>query len=387
MTQPAADRIDRHDPPDATLGGKLCALLLALHDDEYLAAKANDFGRSSSITLLITGLLFNCFILWDYAPDPVHAAAAVPWRLAGSGALLLCGAVSWNNTRSVRMRVALTVTPLSVVATYIHIISILDDGAAYGVGGFLYFFLIAPFISFVQPITLSIVVFVAIAIFPPIAAQFGLSAGLSWPIYNAYVWLAFTPVVVIMLLMNYLYLHLFLYRRQVMAQAMYDSLTRIANRPHFHDFAAEQLERHRRTGQPISLLFIDIDHFKRINDRYGHAVGDHAIRHVAATLGTLVRDQDMLARYGGEEFVVLLSQTGSFDARRIAERMRAAIEQAPLRVDGADGSLALLAISIGITSHTPAAGQACDVDTLVHEADLALYEAKNAGRNRIVVNA
>lgn len=370
--------------PDAPAPTGLIALCKAVHSRENINAKNDDFCRLSSVTLLMTGLLFNCFIIWDYAVDPVHAGEAVVWRLLGSAILLVTGALGWQDTRALRTRLAAVIAPLCLLAVYIHILGILDNGAVYGVGGFLYFFIFIPFIAFAQPLALSIFIQVAIAVFPPLAAQFGLDAGLDWGIYNAYVWLAFTPVAVLMLTMDILYLRMVSYRSQALAQAMKDGLTQVSNRRHFNLTADQRLQQHRARNEPLSLLFIDIDHFKAVNDEYNHAIGDRAIRHVATTLSELIRDQDILGRYGGEEFVVLLTQTDADTARAVAERMRIGIANTPLTVAGATHQPIALTISVGIATCAPGFSRHRNLDAFIHDADLALYQAKKQGRNRVV---
>jgi two-component system, cell cycle response regulator len=158
-----------------------------------------------------------------------------------------------------------------------------------------------------------------------------------------------------------------------------DTLTGLRNRRSVDHALADEFERSRRYGNPLSVMIADIDHFKRVNDRYGHPIGDAALRHVAERLAAQVRKTDVAARYGGEEFLIVLPETARDGAAVLGERIRAAVEHAPL--DLAGGGRLDLTISIGAAEKNPA-----DAATdLVAAADRALYEAKAGGRNRLVI--
>jgi len=157
-----------------------------------------------------------------------------------------------------------------------------------------------------------------------------------------------------------------------------DSLTEIYNRRYFHELATIELERSRRSGRQASLLLIDIDHFKRVNDSFGHAAGDEVLKGVVATVKTLLRDSDLFARIGGEELVVLMPETGIDAARLVAERLRAAIEGD--RYSLPNHSVTVTAsIGLAVTPIPPE-----PLAELLERSDRALYAAKAAGRNCVV---
>lgn len=161
-------------------------------------------------------------------------------------------------------------------------------------------------------------------------------------------------------------------------QARHDLLTDVFNRRALMDVLEREIARRRRGAPEFSVLMIDLDHFKRFNDLHGHLVGDAALIHVADQLRKAARTQDVLARFGGEEFCVLLPATGVEEARRAAERLRAAVAAAPLRHRG--GILEPINISVGVATHqSPLESW----DSLLGRADAALYEAKSSGRNTI----
>jgi diguanylate cyclase (GGDEF)-like protein len=167
-------------------------------------------------------------------------------------------------------------------------------------------------------------------------------------------------------------------REELRSRAETDPLTGAANRRRFHQALEIECLRYARNRLPLSVLMIDLDHFKAVNDRYGHPVGDAVLRTVAQLLLLSLRKTDLLSRYGGEEFAVLLPETPMAGAMVIAERIRATIHQKPIT---ADGVRVQVSISVGVASQ----GQEnqASPEVLLKTADLALYRAKALGRNRV----
>lgn len=165
-------------------------------------------------------------------------------------------------------------------------------------------------------------------------------------------------------------------RRRFRTQAQTDSLTGIANRRHFLDRAQQVAKKFRHQPLAASVLVLDIDYFKLINDAHGHQAGDAAIRHVATQVNACLREGDVFGRIGGEEFAVLMPATDEAAAWHIAERIRQVIEQTPLEHHG---ERIPLTVSIGLMSG-PLDGD--NIETLIQCADKVMYRAKNAGRNR-----
>jgi diguanylate cyclase (GGDEF)-like protein len=165
----------------------------------------------------------------------------------------------------------------------------------------------------------------------------------------------------------------------IQEQAITDELTGLFNVRQFHSRLEGEIERAERFGTPLSLVMLDIDRFKAVNDNHGHQQGDRVLVEVARVLRRLSRDVDLPARYGGEEMAVVLPQTDLAGAEQGAERMRAAIEAMQIqRLDG--GGLLPITASFGVASFP---GQAGDKTTLIAAADAALYRAKRGGRNRV----
>ena len=165
--------------------------------------------------------------------------------------------------------------------------------------------------------------------------------------------------------------------------AVTDQLTGLHNR-RYMESQLEALVRRAVVGggDPVGLMVIDIDHFKKINDSFGHAVGDEVLREFAVRLASNVRAIDLPVRFGGEEFVVVMPETDLADAQRIAERIRLHVAGSPFRVMGGE-ELLTVTISIGVAASLPTDDQA----RLIKRADEAMYEAKSNGRNRVIAKA
>ncbi len=167
------------------------------------------------------------------------------------------------------------------------------------------------------------------------------------------------------------------YNERLQDMASHDPLTQVLNARAYYAACEQQILQSQRSQQPFSVLFVDLDHFKTINDTHGHAAGDEVLRVVARTLGEHLRRSDLLGRIGGEEFSILLPDTALPGALQVAENLRQAVQQCQPDIGGQ--SLAITA-SIGVASRSPGAQS---MHALQQRADQAMYEAKKAGRNRV----
>jgi diguanylate cyclase (GGDEF)-like protein len=168
-------------------------------------------------------------------------------------------------------------------------------------------------------------------------------------------------------------------------QGITDTLTALNNRRFFEQRLQEEIEVSRRSKMPLSCMMLDVDYFKKVNDSYGHQVGDQVLREVATLIRAQLRGSDVLSRYGGEEFVALLSNTAGETAQEIAERVRSGIEAHIFSLPSGDRFN--VTISIGVATYTPTGDSgvtSSDGEFLVGHADRCLYAAKGAGRNAIV---
>ena len=275
-----------------------------------------------------------------------------------------------------------------------HILSALIAGLGWGSAGAL-----MPLLSPIDaPMLLVAVVLAAVVALPRLstvplvyAAYAGgillpqFAAAMLWPVLDRGMVGALLIFVLCMLWASAWAIHadlmdVIVQRMTLERMAGEDKLTRLPNRRRFDTAFEAEWRRAARLKVPISLMLMDIDHFKKYNDLYGHTAGDECLSRVAEALGLQIkRAGDLVARYGGEEFVVILFHAPVADARLVAERMCRAVEALCL-THGAS-SLGVVTVSVGGATVVPAEGQSSKA--LVDQADEALYEAKNAGRNQV----
>jgi len=164
--------------------------------------------------------------------------------------------------------------------------------------------------------------------------------------------------------------------------ATVDSLTGVFNRRHFIELCGKEIDRAKRSGRSISLIIMDLDHFKEINDTYGHEAGDYTLKVVAQTCRNCLRSNDIFGRYGGEEFTICLPETPSDTALEVAERLRRKIAGMTLVVDNTEFKVTASFGVIGVQET-----EDVELDDLLKKADRALYRSKEAGRNRVFIGA
>jgi len=176
-------------------------------------------------------------------------------------------------------------------------------------------------------------------------------------------------------------------RARLVRSGVTDFLTGWHNRRYFHNRLREELARSERTGKALACLMIDVDHFKEINDRFGHLAGDEALKEVARRAEAEIRAGDTGARFGGDEFAILLAGAETSHALKLAERIHQGVGSAPVRVHG--GAHVTVTLSIGLATARPqprSHDYKALAERLIAEADAALYRAKSAGRNRVEVS-
>lgn len=169
--------------------------------------------------------------------------------------------------------------------------------------------------------------------------------------------------------------------RHIRELAYFDFLTGLLNRRHFLEEAERFFERHSRYEQSMSILFLDIDHFKRVNDTYGHKFGDRVLKDFSQMVSKSVRSSDLCCRYGGEEFVIMLSNSTEEKALAVAKRIQGAILLSSFPPYGEFS----YTVSIGVYTAIPSIEKGDTLENFIEKSDLALYRAKNNGRNRVEV--
>ena len=167
------------------------------------------------------------------------------------------------------------------------------------------------------------------------------------------------------------------YHEEIYRLTTVDGLTQVYNKRYFLETLEREIGRAQRYQRDLSLIMFDIDHFKKINDTYGHLAGDHVLKHLAMVIKSRIRREDILSRYGGEEFSIILPEIDKENAIQFAEKIRKLVEKAMFSFEDTEIPVT---ISIGVTNYD---GQQVDVNEFIKLADEKLYDAKQSGRNRV----
>lgn len=320
---------------------------------------------------------------WDWVIDP-SAAARVFWLRLLLGAILLAYPLSLiAGVRRQRLIWLYAAMVLSTEGVFLYLLSYLETGVVYGIAGFMYWFIIPVFLGLAFSARANATIFLSIAILPNILVPLGVSPAFELIKYNALIWPTCFLGIFITLLLDQLYRRIFLYRRQAERLARLDGLTGIANRRYFMEFSAHMIETCRRQRTSVSVIMIDIDHFKAVNDNYGHPAGDKAIRQMSEFLQNNIRKSDFPGRYGGEEFAVILPQTPPDQGFHVADKIRQKFME--ISVPANEGDAIRLTISAGV-SGVVSVTEEISLEALIKHADDALYLAKRSGRNRVVLH-
>ncbi len=337
----------------------------------------------SRALLLLASLGVLLFSAWDYEIDPTIVPRTLPVRfLCSAMSLVLWVAIPLPSFRK-RLSWVFSINALAATLTIAWVLVVVPDGFLWGLSGFFYVplsLLVLPKFRVVAlTCALSLVIVNVVMYFDEATYRV---------IFNANFFLGFMCLMsgVLAFLNEVRDRRVFQLEQELEHLANCDSLSGAFNRRYFEETARAEIERARRYNHPLSLLMMDADHFKRINDTHGHAVGDRAIRAIVESSQGVFRTSDLLARMGGEEFAVLLPETDSDAAQQIAERVQEKLRR--LEISTSTGTtqtpnFLTLTISIGVASlHI-----SDTIETLLQRADVALYEAKHQGRNRVVIRA
>jgi diguanylate cyclase (GGDEF)-like protein len=325
-----------------------------------------------SIAIILVG-----FGLWDAFVDPAHAGSALIVRVAGAVAVVatglfqrLPGKAGWLPVLAkVRLTIAVVVSTVAV--------AMLDRGYEFGVAGLVVIILTGPYIAIDTRDLLKTNLAIIVALVPVV---------LAIPVTPfdkigtvVFVLLAVAVSILLGRVLEASNRRAFLLELELHRDARTDALTGLDNRRSMQERGRVELKRADRTGDPVSVILCDLDHFKNINDQYGHETGDTALIDVAAVLRRALRESDALGRWGGEEFMAILPATDADGAVEVAERMRAAIAAAKL-----GGLSDSITISLGIASSSEQRDDpGMKYELLIKKADERMYRAKREGRNRV----
>ncbi|MCW9033607.1 MAG: GGDEF domain-containing protein [Rhodospirillales bacterium] len=330
-------------------------------------------------------LLTPFLIAWDFAVDPTGWKDAVPYRIAIMVILSIFALYFHLNLWPKLKTYFFVITMVATQAVFLGLLDQLDDGHKIGSGAFLVWLMFLPLISMGLTFKGSLYTIFALSTAPLIWHSLGLTPNLLVDVFIMYTWPFGAIIVIIIMVNDKLVLQTIRDQRslqeakekaEILAQT--DSLSGMNNRRAFFDLGETALQSAKRYNRALSLIALDIDHFKRINDTFGHAIGDIAIKEVAKTIGNIIRTTDISGRIGGEEFAIILPETSLESAQELAERLRHSIKEINIVTD--NGNLAFTASFgvVGLKKENPTLNEA------LNQADAALYKAKEHGRDRVV---
>lgn len=348
---------------------------------DYLQKRMDDF-RRMSVIMFILGAPFAAGLWeWDYFRDPAGAEQTLVLRLAFFPIFLGIAAIMhWVEDYRV-VSIFSVIAMLFTEALLIRIFERLESGMTYGIGGFMFYFLVSMIGFLGLPLRFTIPYSLICAALPHLFALGGFSARFQHDNFATLIW----PATILTILGHIAATSN--YRKRYMSEislelaSKTDPMTGVANRRGFMPLLDQEIFRHKRFGHSLALLMMDIDRFKSVNDTYGHPTGDQVICMLANTCVKVSRQTDTVARLGGEEFAVLLPLTDKKLAVLLAERIRTSVEALTLKSES--GVEFRFTVSIGISEYHQ------DDETsghLLSRADEALYQAKSQGRNRVIVS-
>jgi diguanylate cyclase (GGDEF)-like protein len=346
-------------------------------EERFIQSRKAGLAEVNPNTFWLVALLLLGFSAWDYFVDPAHWRAALAIRAIAAFAIIatglfqkLPGKLHWLPLLA-KVRLAIAVFASAYAA------AMLDRGYGFGVAGLVVILLTGPYIAsdtrdLLRTNLAAALALAAVMLVVPLSrfdiigtAVFVLLAALASTLLGRVIETSSRRAFA---------LEIDLYR-----DARTDSLTGLDNRRAMQERGRVELKRATRSGAPVSVILCDLDHYKNVNDKYGHEAGDRALTSAAAVLRRALRESDTLGRWGGEEFMVILPGTDRRGAADVAERMRAAIAAARF-----DGVAEANTISLGVASSETLDDPAMEWDLLIKEADQRLYRAKNEGRDRVV---
>jgi len=352
---------------------------LLVPDEEFGRKKFEDHRQFTAIVLGILALFLSLLWGWDYVTDPIGARNTVGLRLLF---LLLIPLALGFWSEKARRRFLEVAAPLTLLASevlFVEILNRLDTGMVFGLAGFMYCMYIAILAGQGLSLASGIGYLLAAVALPQLMSAFSLVPGFSQVHYSILLWPAAGLTILSQLVLAFEYLKRYRLEEQLTQLSDTDPLSGVGNRRSFMRVLKHGRLRAQRLTLPLSLLELDIDHFKRINDTHGHPVGDLVIRHIADLCNKGVRGIDEVARIGGEEFAILLIGTALERAVEVAERIRMLVESSA--VPGPNNLSVTFTVSIGATQMR--ADDMSDLD-LFSRVDAALYAAKAGGRNRVM---
>jgi diguanylate cyclase (GGDEF)-like protein len=344
---------------------------------EFRRTRRTGLADVNANTFWTIAVIILAFGVWDAYADPEHWRAAFGVRMAGAAVIVATGLFQKMPGRAHWLPFMAKIRLVIAVVTALLAATMLDRGYGFAVAGAAALILTGPYsaIDSRDLLATNLVLVIALAVI-----MFAVSLEPFDAIGTAvFVLLAIASSLLLGRVVEASHRREFVLELELRRDARTDALTGLDNRRAMEERGPIELKRAQRSGAPVSVILCDVDHFKNINDRYGHVGGDTVLRTVATNLRGALRETDVLGRWGGEEFMAVLVDTDSRVARHVAERMRAAVARTTF-----EGLPEGTTISLGVATQHTVVTAASAWDTLVKEADQLLYQAKKEGRNRVI---
>lgn len=345
-----------------------------------LNKKMRDHRHLTAVMFVMSAFLASGEWIWDHITDPVGAQNTIELRLVFL--FLLAYPLIFKQIKN-RRAIEFIAASSGLVATviFVEILNRLDGGMSQGLGIFIYL-LFLPMLMFQGfSLRVNLISTFIYAATPQVLALCGLVRDFPFAQYTAMIW----PAALVLMITHYIFAQNY-HRRYDLEQALElasntDSMTGLSNRRHFIPVLRNEIIRGHRYNHSVSLMVLDIDHFKAINDAHGHPTGDLVICTLADICRKTARQLDVISRLGGEEFAILVINAPLQNALIAAERIRAAV--ADTRLTSVDGFEFFFTVSIGVAEQPK---EDYSEEHLINLADAALYHAKESGRNCVMAS-
>lgn len=358
---------------------------LSLVEPVFLQKKFDDHRVYTSVVLGLYCVYGVCAWLIDYVSDPVFAGRTFWFRMASI--CFLAAAIAILNIKSYRRGSAVVLACIFFdLILNCFIIQFLDGNLPGGILLFAYFPLGATLVCLGLSVKLSLWSVFTVSVLPIVFALFNWTPPFAYALYAAVIGPEAAGLMILTCAFAWNYHQRFLLERALEEASNTDPLTGVANRRQFNAVLRREVSRSGRLNHQCSLLMLDIDHFKKINDTHGHPTGDRVICALADICMDITREVDWVARVGGEEFAVLVPETSLDEALLLAERIRKTVEQYHIVSD--NGAQVEFTVSIGVVCTLPDSENhhLSECERLITSADKALYEAKSSGRNCVIAH-
>ena len=344
---------------------------------QFIEQRRSGLAAVNPSTFWLVAIILAAFGAWDYYVDPAHWREAFTIRGVAALAIIATGLFQKLPGKMTWMPTLAKVRLVIAVAASAYAGAMLDQGYGFAVAGLVVIMLTGPYVAIDSRDLVRTNLAILAALVPVMwvvpLADFD-KVGTA-----VFVLLATAVSTLLGRVVESSNRRAFMLERDLHRDARTDSLTGLDNRRSMQERGRAELKRAQRTGSPVSVILCDLDHFKSINDKYGHETGDAALTRAALVLRRALRESDVVGRWGGEEFMAILPATDAAGAAEVAERMRMAIA-----VTTFDGVAEKPTISLGVASSEQLQDPGLEWDLLIKEADQRLYRAKHEGRNRVV---